>query len=48
VPSASDPRLVYLDSSAIVKLVVAEPETAALMAFLARWPHRAQAEPRAA
>lgn len=32
--------MVYLDSSALVKLIVAEPETAALRAFLADWPHR--------
>jgi predicted nucleic acid-binding protein len=31
---------VYLDSSAIVKLVVREPETAALIAFLAPWQTR--------
>jgi predicted nucleic acid-binding protein len=40
VASGSERRLLYLDSSALVKLVVAEPETAALMAFLARWPDR--------
>ena len=40
MPTVSEPALVYLDSSAIVKLVVAEPETPALMAFLARWPER--------
>jgi len=33
-------KLVYLDSSAIVKLVVPEPETSALMGFLAAWPDR--------
>ena len=38
--SASERRLLYLDSSAIVKLVVAEPETAALRAFLVAWPDR--------
>jgi len=32
--------LLYLDSSALVKLVVAEPETPALLEFLAEWPHR--------
>ena len=32
--------LLYLDSSAVVKLVVAEPETPALLEFLAGWPHR--------
>lgn len=31
---------VYLDSSALVKLVSPEPETAALVAALARWPER--------
>lgn len=31
---------VYLDSSAIVKLVVPEPETAALIAVLEQWPDR--------
>lgn len=31
---------VYLDTSAIVKLVVAEPETDALVAALERWPDR--------
>lgn len=33
-------ELVYLDSSAIVKLVVMEPETPALLSFLARHPER--------
>jgi hypothetical protein len=32
--------LLYLDSSAIVKLVVPEPESAALFALLERWPER--------
>lgn len=32
--------LVYLDSSALVKLVVAEPESAALLRALAAWPDR--------
>ena len=40
MPSAPRSSLLYLDSSALVKLVVAEPETAALLAFLAAWPHR--------
>ena len=40
MPSASSSSLLYLDSSALVKLVVAEPETPALLGFLARWPHR--------
>ncbi len=33
-------ELVYLDSSAIVKLIVLAPETPALLAFLARHPER--------
>jgi uncharacterized protein len=33
-------RLVYLDSSAIVKLIVDERETTALRGFLAGYPHR--------
>ena len=37
---SSRPSLLYLDSSALVKLVVAEPETPALLQFLAEWPHR--------
>jgi uncharacterized protein len=40
VPSASDSHLLYLDSSAIVKLIVAELETKALLEFLKRWPDR--------
>jgi uncharacterized protein len=36
----ANPRAAYLDSSAIVKLVVREPETPALMAFLDAWPVR--------
>ena len=40
MPNDSRPKLVYLDSSAIVKLIVAERETVALMAFLAQWPER--------
>jgi predicted nucleic acid-binding protein len=32
--------LLYLDSSAIVKLVVREPETVALMRLLEEWPQR--------
>jgi len=40
VPSASSSSLLYLDSSALVKLVVAEPETQALLRFLAAWPDR--------
>ncbi len=33
-------KLLYLDSSAIVKLVVREPETAALFSLLGEWPDR--------
>jgi hypothetical protein len=40
VASASRSGLLYLDSSALVKLVVAEAETPALVTFLAGWPHR--------
>jgi predicted nucleic acid-binding protein len=40
VPSAPSSSLVYLDSSALVKLIVAEPETTALLEFLRGWPHR--------
>jgi uncharacterized protein len=36
--SASSQRLTYLDSSAIVKLAVAEPESRALRRYLARKP----------
>ncbi len=32
--------VIYLDSSAIVKLVVAEPESPPLQTFLAKWPDR--------
>ena len=32
--------LIYLDASAVVKLVVAEPESGALIAFLRAWPDR--------
>lgn len=32
--------LIYLDSSALVKLVVTEPESAALLELLAAWPDR--------
>lgn len=38
--SASSSSLLYLDSSALVKLVVAEPETPALFEFVSDWPHR--------
>ncbi len=40
MPSVSRSGLLYLDSSALVKLVVAEAETSALLSFLAAWPHR--------
>ena len=33
-------RPVYLDSSAVVKLVLEEPETDALVAWLSDWPDR--------
>ncbi len=36
-------RAVYLDTSAFVKLIVAEPESVALRARLRRWPDRASA-----
>jgi uncharacterized protein len=36
-------RAAYLDTSAFVKLVVPEPESAALRRFLMRWPERASA-----
>ena len=32
--------IVYLDSSALLKLIFEEPESAALAAFLADWPSR--------
>lgn len=34
------PPLAYLDASALVKLVVPEPESSALRAELTRWPRR--------
>jgi predicted nucleic acid-binding protein len=34
------PSLLYLDSSALVKLVVSEPESGALWRLLADWPER--------
>ena len=40
MPGASRSSLLYVDSSALVKLVVAEPETPALLEFLAGWPYR--------
>lgn len=36
-------RAAYLDTSAFVKLLVTEPESAALQARLQRWPDRASA-----
>ena len=38
---ASSSRVAYLDSSALVKLIVIEAETAALRDELRRWPDRA-------
>ncbi len=38
-----DGKVAYLDTSAFVKLLVAEPESAALSARLGRWPDRASA-----
>jgi len=40
VSEPAEPRLLYLDSSAIVKLIVREPETTALFKLLRRWPSR--------
>lgn len=37
---ASSPELAYLDSSALVKLIVLEAETVALRRELLRWPRR--------
>jgi len=39
VPPSADTA--YLDSSALVKLVVLEPESAQLQSYLADWPRRA-------
>jgi len=36
-------RTAYIDTSAFLKLVVAEPESAALHRFLLRWPERTSA-----
>ncbi|MGH7686305.1 MAG: type II toxin-antitoxin system VapC family toxin [Candidatus Dormibacteria bacterium] len=33
-------KAAYLDASAILKLIVREPESQALQRFLAQWPHR--------
>jgi predicted nucleic acid-binding protein len=38
--ATSSPPVAYLDSSAPVKLIAREPETAALRLELARWPQR--------
>ncbi|HWK29043.1 MAG TPA: PIN domain-containing protein [Solirubrobacter sp.] len=38
--AASSSPVAYLDSSALVKLIVVEAETAALRRELLRWPHR--------
>jgi predicted nucleic acid-binding protein len=40
VPIASESDLLYLDSSALVKLIVAEAESPALITFLRVWPRR--------
>jgi uncharacterized protein len=37
--------LLYLDSSALVKLVVSDPETVALTEFLSRWPEQVSSVP---
>jgi predicted nucleic acid-binding protein len=37
-------RLVYLDSSAILKIVVSEPESKALLKLLEEWPLRVSSE----
>ncbi|MBI2683945.1 MAG: type II toxin-antitoxin system VapC family toxin [Actinobacteria bacterium] len=37
-------RRVYLDTSALVKLVVAEPETQALLTAVDRWPEQVTSE----
>jgi predicted nucleic acid-binding protein len=39
-----DPLPVYLDSSALVKLVLPEPETASLLLTLREWPDRVTSE----
>ncbi len=36
-------RLAYLDTSALVKLVVSEPESPSLLRSLAQWPNRVSA-----
>ena len=35
-----NPGLIYLDSSALIKLIFEERETSALITFLAAWPNR--------
>jgi predicted nucleic acid-binding protein len=39
-----NPKLLYLDSSAILKIVVSEPESKALVDFLGDWPNRISSE----
>ncbi len=39
-----DDRLLYLDSSAIVKLAVEEPESRALALLITAWPHRVSSQ----
>ena len=41
---SSDPAPVYLDASALVKLVLPENETAALLSALRAWPDRVTSE----
>jgi len=37
-------RLLYLDASAIVRMALASPETPALSALIAAWPHRVSSQ----
>ena len=39
-----NPGLLYLDSSAILKLIVSEHETAALISLLGDWPERVSSQ----
>jgi predicted nucleic acid-binding protein len=40
IAASASGQVAYLDSSALVKLIAAEPETAALRCELSRWPQR--------
>jgi predicted nucleic acid-binding protein len=40
IAASASGLVAYLDSSALVKLTAAEPETAALRRELSRWPQR--------